>query len=134
MMENPESLIKLIEKYQPKNKSPTEFNKRGFTRMKSQILSKSLIPGFRINTDVNKNKREFPNCFNRSSQKNVFNNSIDETKNDKINMRKSMDKSNIYFKNKNKMNKKIKNNKNIDSYESSYKLSVSTPDGDTVID
>ena len=129
MMENPESLIKPIEKYQPKNKSPTDFNRRGYTRMKSQILNNSLISGFRIKTDTNNNKREMPNFFHKTLQKDLFNNSIDDKKND-INTRKSMDKLNTIFKNKNKKNKKFKKNKKIDSYNSSFKLSVSAPSSD----
>ena len=127
MMENPESLIKPIEKYQPKNKSPADFNRRGYTRMKSQIINNSLISSFRIKTDANNNKREGPNFFHKTLQKNLFNNSIDEKKNDKINTRKSMDKLNTIFKNQNKKNKKIKK---IDSYNSSFKLSVSAPSSD----
>ena len=129
IMENPQSLIKPIKKFGAKYKNQFDLSQRPCKRQKSLIInvnnfSKENI--FGINTEGNVSSKNIKGkliygSFTKDNNK-YFNGNDSQKRN--ILVRNSLDKSSIVSRNMDIKEKKLKKNKNLDSYNSSYKLSL----------
>ena len=122
LLENPESLIIPIEKWEYKRNNPIDFSKRDFKKKKSQIIGNNFFSG--VKTDANRgSKKDIRNLFHKSFQKSLYND-MNKIKSRTLKTRNSLDKSEFFSRNKLRLNSLNKKKKNIDSYSSSYKLSI----------
>ena len=139
LISNPESLLKPIEQYRKKYNKSIDFDKRGFIRQKSQVINNDIFSGMnslRLKTDSNINNISNINrgqFVHKSLRNSVIANSrknhIEEIKEKK--MRNSLDKMSKVSRNFIKKEKEIKKKKIVDSYTSTYKLSVVEPESDS---
>ena len=133
IIENPELLIKPIKKYGAKYKNQFDLSQRFNKRQKSQIINNTIFSReniFGINTEGYLNSNKLNRKLNHSSFKknnNKYYNGNDSQKSNFM-IRNSLDKSDIYSRNMDIKGKKSKRNKNLDSYTSTYKLSLMDSD------
>ena len=130
LIEYPESLIIPIEKCEYKRNNPIDYMKRDFKRKKSQIIGNNFFSALKTeknnNININNNKgstKEINNLFHKSFQKSLYND-MNKIRHKNLKARNSLDKSHLFSRNNLKLNSLIKKKKNLDSYSSSYKLSV----------
>ena len=78
------------------------------------------------NININNNKgstKDINNLFHKSFQKSLYND-MNKIRHKNLKARNSLDKSHLFSRNNLKLNSLVKKKKNLDSYSSSYKLSV----------
>ena len=129
LIEYPESLIIPIEKCEYKRNNPIDYMKRDFKRKKSQIIGNNFFSALKTekNNNININNKgstkEINNLFHKSFQKSLYND-MNKIRHKNLKARNSLDKSHLFSRNNLKLNSLVKKKKNLDSYSSSYKLSV----------
>ena len=132
IIENPEILKYPIEKYRKKHKNYFDINPFEIQRRKSFIINNTLFlkknklfgignePKICLNIKKDKEKST-DNSFRKDL--NLYINT-ENNNSSKIRPRKSLDKSNITFRNNNLLNKESKKAKKMDSYNSNINLSL----------
>jgi hypothetical protein len=129
LIQNPEALIIPIEKCEYKRNNPIDYMKRDFKRKKSQIIGNNFFSALKTekNNNININNKgsskEINNLFHKSFQKSLYND-MNKIRHKNLKARNSLDKSHLFSRNNLKLNSLVKKKKNLDSYSSSYKLSV----------
>ena len=127
LIECPESLIIPIEKCEYKRNNPIDFMKKSFKRKKSQIIGNNYFMALKTEkNNINNNKgstKDINNLFHKSFQKSLFND-MNKIRSKNLKKRNSVDKSHLFSRNNLKLSSLMKKKKNLDSYSSSYKLSV----------
>ena len=133
MIENPESLIKPLEKYLPVERKP--FDRKTFLRQKSQVINHMFVKKkFERSVNNISIRRDKQNSFNyrhkslKKTNIDIFINTEgkNKNKNHKNKIKNSSNKSSLFSRNKNNKNtnkEKLKN-KVVDSYTSTYLLSL----------
>ena len=101
--------------------------KKSFKRKKSQIIGNNFFMALKTEkNNINNNKgstKDINNLFHQSFQKSLYND-MNKIRSKNLKKRNSVDKSHLFSRNNLKLNSLIKKKKNLDSYSSSYKLSV----------
>ena len=127
LIECPESLIIPIEKCEYKRNNPIDFMKKSFKRKKSQIIGNNYFMALKTEkNNINNNKgstKDINNLFHKSFQKSLYND-MNKIRSKNLKKRNSVDKSHLFSRNNLKLSSLMKKKKNLDSYSSSYKLSV----------
>ena len=132
ILENPEVLKNPIEKYRKKHKNYFDINPFEIQRRKSFIINNTLFLKknklFEIGNEpkiclnIKKDKEKSTDNYFRKDLNLYIN--TENNNSSKIRPRKSLDKSNIVFRNNNLLNKENKKVKKMDSYNSNINLSL----------
>ena len=123
LIECPESLIIPIEKYEYNRNNPIDYLKRDFKRKKSQIIGNNFLGVLTTEKNNKASTKDINGLFHKSFQKSLYSD-MNKIRSKNLKMRNSVDKSHLFSRNNLRLNSLIKKKKSLDSYSSSYKLSV----------